>query len=56
MQEGENRMYLRLDRALATPDWVDHYKDVKVHHLVESTSDHYALLITVATVVQKYPN
>ena len=29
MQEGESRMYLRLDRALATPDWVDHYKDVK---------------------------
>ena len=29
MQEDESRMYLRLDRALATPDWVDHYKDVK---------------------------
>ena len=56
MQEGENRMYLRLDQDLATPNWVDLYKDVKVHHLVESTSDHYALLITVATVVQKYPN
>ena len=56
MQEGENIMYLRLDQALATPDWVDHYKDVKVHHLVESTSDHYALLVTDAIVVQKYPN
>ena len=56
MQEGESRMYLRLDRALATPDWVDHYKDLKVHHLVKSTSDHYTLLITNAIVVQKYPN
>ena len=56
MQEGENRMYLRLDRALATPDWVDHYKDIKVHHLLESTSNHCALLITDATIVQKYPN
>ena len=49
-------MYLRLDRALATLDWVDHDKEVKVHHLVESTFDHYALLITDANVVQKYPN
>ena len=50
MQEGESRMYIRLDRALATPEWIDHYKDIKVHHLVESTFDHYALLITDATV------
>ena len=40
----------RLDRALATPEWINHYKDIKVHHLVESTSDHYALLITDANV------
>ena len=51
MQEGESRMYLRLDQALATPDWVDHYKDIKVHHLVESTSDHCALPISDDTVV-----
>ena len=55
MQGGERRMYMRLDRALATPEWIDHYKNTKVHHLVESTSDHCALLITDATV-QKYPN
>ena len=55
MQEGESRVYLRLDRALATPDWVDHFKDVKVHHLVESTSDHCALPISDDTVVQKHP-
>ena len=46
MQEGESRMYLRLDRALATPDWVDHFKDIKVHHVVDSTSDHCVLLIS----------
>ena len=56
MQEGESRLYLRLDRALATPEWVDHYKDIKVQHLVESTSDHCALLIYDDTVVQKHPN
>lgn len=55
MQEGDRRMYLRLDRALATYEWIDYYKDIKVHHLVDSTSDHYALLI-IDTMVQKYPN
>ncbi|XP_075660563.1 uncharacterized protein LOC142630448 [Castanea sativa] len=46
MQEGRQRIYLRLDRVLVTQDWIDHYRDMKVHHLVESTSDHCALLIT----------
>lgn len=46
MQEGVHRMYLRLDHALATQEWIDHFKDMRVHHLVESTSDHRALLIT----------
>ena len=46
-------MLLRLDRALATPKWIDHYKNVKVHHLVESTSNHCAFLLTDATVSQK---
>ena len=46
MQEGRHRMYLRLDRALVTQEWIDHYKDMRVHHLVDSTSDHCALLIT----------
>ena len=56
MQEDESRLYLRLDCALATPEWVDHYKDIKVHHLVEFTSNHCALLIFDNTVVQKHPN
>ena len=51
MQEGDNRLLLRLDRALATSGWIDHYKNVKVHHLVESTSDHCALLLTDATII-----
>ena len=55
MQEGERRMYLRLDQALATPEWIEYYKDIKVHHLVESTFDHCTLLITDATL-QKHPN
>ena len=46
MQEGDDRIYLRLDRALATADWIEHYRETRVHHLVDSTSDHCALLIT----------
>ena len=28
MQEGEDRIYVRLDRALATHSWIDKYKEV----------------------------
>ena len=52
MQDCRHRMYLRLDPALVTLDWADHYKDVRVHHLVESVSDHCALLITNSIVSQ----
>ena len=45
MQEGINRTYLRLDRALATNDWISYFSGTRVVHLVDSTSDHYALLI-----------
>ena len=27
MQEGERRMYLRLDPDFATLDWIDHFKE-----------------------------
>ena len=46
MQEGPHKMYLRLDCALVMQEWTDHYKDMKVHHLVESANDRCALLIT----------
>ena len=48
-------MYLRLDRAMATQDWVDYFKDTKVHHVVDSTSDHCVLLISDNNVDQKHP-
>ena len=52
MQEGRNKMYLRLDHALVTKEWCDYYKDMRVHHLVESASDHCALLIADSSVSQ----
>ena len=52
MQEGDDRVYLRLDRAFATQSWADNYKEARVHHIVDSTSDHFALLISDSTVYQ----
>ena len=46
MQEGDDRVYLRLDRAFAMQSWIDNYKEARVHHIVDSTSDHFALLIS----------
>ena len=45
MQSGDRRMYLRLDRAFATNDWIDKFSEVRVNHLVDSTSDHCALYV-----------
>ena len=46
MQEGASRMYLRLDRVFATSDWIDKFGEARVHHLVDSTSDHCALVLS----------
>ena len=40
------RIRLRLDRVLATTDWKDHYRDARVLHVADSTSDHCALVLT----------
>ena len=49
MQDGENRIYLRLDRALANLEWIEKFGGMKAHHVVDSTSDHCALLISDPT-------
>ena len=46
MQEGENRICLGLDRVLATSEWSAKFGGMKMYHLVDSTSDHCALLVT----------
>ena len=46
MQEGAGRMYLRLDRAYATNDWIDKFGEARVHHLADSTSDHCVLVLS----------
>ena len=52
MQKGNNRIYLRLDRALATNDWISYFSGTRVLHLVDSTSDHCALLIADSIAMQ----
>lgn len=46
MQEGDNKIYLRLDRAFANLEWTKKFWGMKVHHLVNSTSDHSPLLVS----------
>ena len=52
-QEGENKVYLRLDKAFATMDQLDHFQNIKVQHLVDTTSDHCPILLTDAKVLQE---
>ena len=52
MRKGVNRIYMRLDRVLATDDWRSHFQNTRVHHLIDSTSDHCALLVSNMVVVQ----
>ena len=52
MQEGKNHVYLRLDQVLATNDQINYFNGSRVLHLVDSTSDHCALLIFDFIAVQ----
>ena len=45
-RHGRGRNELRLDRVLATVDWIEHYQNSRMFHIVESTSDHYAIFLT----------
>lgn len=49
--KGENMMYLMLDRVFATMDWLEHFQDIKVRHLVNTTSDHCLLLLADSNVL-----
>lgn len=49
-QEGKNKIYIRLDCALAITDWCDPFLETKVHQLVDLTSDYCALLISDSLV------
>ncbi|XP_065623699.1 uncharacterized protein LOC136065014 [Quercus suber] len=54
MREGPDRIYMRLDRALATTDWSAQFPEARVHHLIDSTSDHCGLLISDTIMVRPH--
>ena len=47
-----NCVYLRLDRAFATNDWINMFSGTRVLHLIDSTFDHCTLLIANTIAVQ----
>ena len=44
-QEGERNVKVRLDRAVASPQWSDWFPNVRVKHLMSSRSDHCPILL-----------
>ena len=48
MQRGDNKIYLRLDKAFANLEWFEKFREMKVHHLPDSTFDHSALLVSAS--------
>jgi len=44
-QQGRHNIKVRLDRGLATQDFLDLFRDVRVTHIQTTESDHCALLI-----------
>ena len=52
-QEGDNRVYLRLDRVLATLRWMEHFPNVRVKHLEDTTFDHCPILLADSNTFQR---
>ena len=52
MRKGVDMIYMRLDRALAMDDQRSHFQNTRVRHLIDSTSNHCALLVSDSVVVQ----
>ncbi|XP_065629560.1 uncharacterized protein LOC136067511 [Quercus suber] len=46
MCEGNDRVYLRLDKAFANTDRLNMFHNCRVHHVVDSTSNHCILRVT----------
>ena len=45
-RSNRERISLRLDRVLITIEWKEQYRDAKVLHVIDSTSDHCTLVLT----------
>ena len=51
MRKGVDMIYMCLDRALAMDDWISHFQNTRVRHLIDSNSNHCALLVSDSVVV-----
>ena len=51
---GDGRIQLRLDRVFASSEWRQHYSQARVIHVVDSTSDHCALILTDQQFPQRH--
>ena len=52
-QEGSRNVKVRLDRAVACPQWSSLFPDCKVSHIMSSRSDHCPLLIQLLGISRK---
>jgi hypothetical protein len=54
-QQGERNVRVRLDRAVATPEWSSMFPQVQVSHIQSSRSDHTPLLLAADEVSNDRP-
>jgi exonuclease III len=54
-QKGDRNVKVRLDRAVASPEWSALFPDCLVHHLTSPRSDHCPLLLTMEPFTLKKP-
>jgi hypothetical protein len=54
-QKGERNVKVRLDRAVASPEWSALFPNMRVRHLISSRSDHCPLLISADMGLDRTP-
>ena len=52
-QEGPDIIYMRQDRAFANEEWLWHFHNIKVHHLIDTTSYHTPLLLAETSTISQ---
>jgi hypothetical protein len=54
--EANSNIRVRLDRAIANGDFINLYEDCNVENIITTSSDHYAILITLAKDFRRQAN
>ena len=50
-QQGADIIYMRLDRAFANVEWLQQFQNIKIHNLVDTTSDHSPLFLAETSTI-----